>query len=279
MATTTAPIRTKRAIFLPGANSVTGQSLHYDPSVHANTISANGGANGNLLQRYYAATLPACHDPNYVTPNEPFITPGMCGWTNSIAFRGDVLNTEFDALQVTLANTMNHGLAWTANYEWASAFDEQGGYSTWSHAVVHGRDGEVRDQQLTAYGSYDLPFGKGKQFLASANRATDLIVGGYQISDTTNWSGGLPFTLGYNESGSNIQTGPGDPSQVKRMSTSLTKFVGGSGGTGSRSYYPSHSLGDGTFVNPGLDTLRQRRHQHLSWPEVLLRRHGHYQGV
>ncbi|MGA7857828.1 MAG: TonB-dependent receptor [Terracidiphilus sp.] len=243
------------AIFLPGANSVTGQSLHYDPSVHANTISANGGANGNLLERYYAATLPACHDPNYVTPNEPFITPGMCGWNNSIAFRGDVLNTEFDALQVTLANTMNHGLAWTANYEWASAFDEQGGYSTWSHAVVHGRDGEVRNQQLTAYGSYDLPFGKGKQFLDSANRATDLIVGGYQISDTTNWSGGLPFTLGYNESGSNIQTGPGDPSQVKKMSTSLTKFVGGSGGTGSRSYYPSHSLGDGTFVNPGLDNF------------------------
>jgi len=242
------------AIFLPGANSITGQALHYDPTVPANTIGPSGGTTGNFLERYYAATLPACHDPNYVTPNEPGVLPGMCGWNNSIAFRGDVLNTEFDALQVTLANAMSHGLAWTANYEWASAFDDQGGYSTWSMAVVHGRDSQVRDQQLTGYGSYDLPFGNGKRYLASANRVTDLIVGGFQLSDVTNWSGGLPFTLGYNESGSNIQTGPGDPSQVHKMSTSLTKFVS-NGSTGSRSFYPVHSLGDGTFINPGLDNF------------------------
>ncbi len=258
------------AIFLPGANSVTGQALHYDPTVPGNEIvgvnatpgvngvsphATDGGANGNLLERYYAAKLPACTDPNYVTPVEPFVQSGMCGWNNGIAFRGDVLNTEFDALQVTLANTMNHGLAWTANYQWASAFDDQSSYSTWSMAVVHGRDSNVRNQQLTAYGSYDLPFGKGKQYLASANRATDLIVGGFQLSDTMNWSGGLPFTLGYNECGSNVQTGPCDPNQIHKMSTSLTKFVAGASGTGSRSFYPSHSLGDGTFVSPGLDNF------------------------
>ena len=37
-------------------------------------------------------------------------------------------------------------------------------------------------QQLTTYGSYDLPFGKGKQFAPGANRVTDLIIGGYQLS-------------------------------------------------------------------------------------------------
>ncbi|MGA2048150.1 MAG: TonB-dependent receptor [Terracidiphilus sp.] len=243
------------AIFLPGANSVNGQTLHYDPSVSANTIAADGGANGYLLQRYYAAKLPACSDPNYTTPNEPFITPGMCGWGQGISYRGDDQNTEFDAMQVTLAQTMKNGLSITGNYEWAAAFDEQSGYYTWSHAITHMRDSNVRNQQMTVYGSYDLPFGKGKQYMAGANHATDLIVGGWQLSDVTQWSGGLPFNLGYNECGKNVQTGPCDPSATKRMATHLTSFVAGSGGTGSRTFYPAHSLGDGTFVNPGLDNF------------------------
>ena len=87
---------------------------------------------------------------------------------------------------------------------------------TWSHSVTHGRDSNVRDQQLTTYGSYDLPFGKGKKYMPDANHVTDAIVGGWQISDVSQWSGGLPFTLGYNECGSNIVTGPCDPSQAKR---------------------------------------------------------------
>ena len=243
------------AIFLPGANSVNGQTLHYDPSVAGNTIAADGGANGYLLQRYYAAKLPACSDPNYTTPNEPFITPGMCGWGQGISYRGDDQNTEFDAMQVTLAQSMKNGLSITGNYEWAAAFDEQSGYYTWSHAITHMRDSNVRNQQMTVYGSYDLPFGKGKQYMAGANHATDLIVGGWQLSDVTQWSGGLPFNLGYNECGKNVQTGPCDPSATKRMATHLTSFVAGSGGTGSRTFYPAHSLGDGTFVNPGLDNF------------------------
>ena len=255
------------AVNLPGANSVTGQALHFDPSVPANTISANGGANGNLLQRYYAATLPACHDPNYVTPNEPMVLPGMCGWNNGIAYRGDDQNTEFDALQINLAQTMKNGLTLNANYEWASAFDEESGFYTWSHSVTHGRDSNVRDQQLTMYGSYDLPFGKGKMYMPDANHATDLLVGGWQISDVSQWSGGLPFTLGYNESGKNINDGPGDPSQTQKISTSLTKFVTNSGGTGSRTFYPkqvcslpdantcSDAIHNPNLINPGLDNF------------------------
>jgi hypothetical protein len=180
---------------------------------------------------------------------------GDCGWTQGIAYRGDDQNTEFDALQVTLSQAMKNGLTMNANYEWASAFDELSGYYTWSHTLTHQRDSNVRDQQLTTYGSYDFPFGKGKKYMAGANHATDLLVGGWQISDVSQWSGGLPFTLSYNESGSNINDGPGDPSESKRLATALTGYVPNGHGTGSRSFYPAHSLGDGTFVNPGLDTF------------------------
>ena len=244
------------AVNLPAQFSVNGQALHFDPSVKGGTIAADGGTStNNFLQRYYGGKLAACSDPNYTTPNEPYVTAGMCGWTNGIAYRGDTQNTEFDAMQITLAQQFRNGLAITGNYQWASAFDEQSGYYTWDHSITHMRDSNVRDQQLTTYGSYDLPFGKGKQYAPGVNRITDLIIGGYQLSGVLSWSGGLPFSLGYNECGSNVNDGPCDPSVVSggHMATKLTSFVTNSSGTGTRTFYPAHSLGDGLFVSPGLD--------------------------
>lgn len=255
------------AIVLPGQYSVTGQTLNYDPNGASgsggfNPTYSGGVSNSKYLQRYYGGKLAACADPNYpvanmmkANGNDPNLQPGMCGWTNGIGYRGDDQNTEFDALQITLNKAYSHGLNFVANYQWASAFDEQSGFYTWSHTVTHGRDSNTRDQQFILYGSYDLPFGKGKQFMSGANHAMDLIVGGWQLSDTMNIAGGLPFTLSYGECGSNIPDGPCTPNQLKAMPTSLSGPTFSSGGTISRTYYPAHSLGDGYFANPGLDHI------------------------
>ena len=269
------------AIALPGNFSFNGQTLHYDPSVPTTGtgVSAAGGTNvQNLLQRYYGSSLPACRDANYVTPTSQDVTPGMCGWSSSIAYRGDDQNTEFDALQVTLAQQFSKGLAVTANYQWDAAFDEQSGYYTWDHKITHGRDSATRDQQLTAYGSYDLPFGQGKQFAQNVNRVTDLLIGGYQLSGVLSWAGGLPFTLNYGESSANVPgSAPSFPSSVggAHMKMNLTGFSGS--GTGTRQLYTQQipcahtgckpgaagnltnptdvAAGSGVFVNPGLDTI------------------------
>jgi hypothetical protein len=263
------------AINLPASYSYNGQALHYDPSVktsdpNAAAINTATGATAttNLLQRYYGLSLAACKDANYTSPGSGYdnitLPAGACGWTQGISYRGDTQNTEFDALQVTLAQQISKGLAITGNYQWASAFSEQSGFSTWSRSLTHMRDSNVRNQGLVVYGSYDLPFGKGKQYAQSVNRVTDLIIGGYQLSGTMNWSGGLPFSLSYNESGSNVPSdAPGDPSVVAgaHMKTNLTSFAlgydstGKPTGKGSRQFYPAHSLGDGLFVNPGLDNV------------------------
>lgn len=252
------------AINLPASYSVTGQALHYDPSVAADVIAADGGTSTyNFLRRYYGGKLKACSDANYTTPGKPLLTPGMCGWTNGIGYRGDDQNTEFDALQVTLAEQLSKGLAVTANYQWASAFAEQSGFYTWDHKITHGRDSNTRNQQLTMYGSYDFPFGKGKQFAAGVNRATDLLIGGYQLSGTMNWSGGLPFTATYSNSCSNVPSCNGgsapnfaNSTNGAHMRTSLTKFVAGAKGTGSRSYYDAQTIGQGgVFTDPGLDHI------------------------
>jgi hypothetical protein len=255
-------------LVLPGQYSVTGQTLKWDPNGPNGTLAAGysgGVSNGFFLQRYYGGSLTACKDPTYPTPlGEANISPGMCGWTQGISYYGDDQNTEFDALQITLQKQYTNGLQFTANYQWASAFSEQSGYYTWSHSVTHMRDSNVRDQQLVGYGSYDLPFGHGKQFLGNANHLEDLAVGGWQLSTVANISGGLPWSVGYDQftpGAANPEdcyhnvggtAAPCRPNAIGHMPTNLTAFDPVSR---TRSFFKAQPRSGGIFSFPGLDVI------------------------
>jgi hypothetical protein len=249
------------ALTLPGQYSINGQTLHWDPNGLDTPLPAgySGGVkNSNLLKRYYGGTLPACQDPVYVSP----LGGGKCGWTNSISYYGDDQNTTFNALQVTLAKSFTKGLAANVNYQWASAFGQQNGYYTWDvgHHITHLRDSNVRTQSVVVFGSYDLPFGKGKQFVPNANRATDLLIGGFQLSGTLNWAGGLPFSVTYGNFGGtqdcNHNVGgtaaPCRPNAHGKMSTGLSAFKPNSSGKGSRDFWTPQPQ---VFSFPGLGVI------------------------
>jgi hypothetical protein len=275
------------ALFLPGDFSRNGQTLHWDPaapkiSSTSNGIAADGGvSNANLLKRYYAGTRKACGDANYISiadlqavDGDPFLTSGQCGWTSQIGYYGDDQNTEFDALQVTLAKTMSKGLSTTINYQWASAFADSNNYWTWSHVVTHYRDSNVRGQQLVAYGSYDLPFGRGKQFASDVPRALDYLIGGYQISAVVNWSSGLPFGVSFGNFGGNQDcnhnTGgsaaPCRPNANGRLKTSLTKF---DPIAHTRSFWQPQPTTNGVFSFPGLDVIGNAGNNNYNGPSFF----------
>jgi hypothetical protein len=267
------------AINLPANLSVNGQTLHYDSTVPSGTIAADGGTQTyNFLRRYYGASLKACGDPNYVNPGG--VSAGQCGWTNDVTYYSDNLNTNFNALQVTLQQGAWKGLDYTMNYQWASAFSDATGYASWDRHVNHGRDSNVRLQQVTFYGSYALPFGHGQQFAPNANGITNALIGGWQISTVLNWAGGLPFTLNYNEASTNLPgSAPTFPSYAHggHMPTSLSGFQPQSNGTGQRNFYSRQipcahanckpdsngsltnpedvAASNGLFANPGMDTV------------------------
>ena len=255
------------AIVLPGSSSafgqtissINGQTLHYDPKVPGNTIAADGGVSStNYLSRYYGGSLAACKDPNYnfaAVSGDPLLQPGMCGWNQSIQYDGDDQNTSYNAMQVTLTQQQWKGLSMTANYAWQSAFNHGGTYSTWDKTVAYGRDDFVRANVFNAYGSYQLPFGKGKMFLAGANRVTDLLIGGYQLSGTVNWSSGLPYTLSINCGQDIPSSAPCYPNVIPggHMKTSLTSFDPVSR---TRTFYSQQDLsGGGLFSDAGLDHI------------------------
>ncbi len=146
--------------------------------------------------------------------------------------------------------------------------------------MAHGRDSNVRLQQLTWFGTYELPFGKGKMYGSGVNTATDAIIGGWQLAGTFNVAGGLPFSLNYSNSGNNIpSSAPNYPSYTSGASlkTSLTGAKPTANGTVQRSYYTQQipcvhakctpgangdltnpldaAAGTGIFRNPGLNTV------------------------
>jgi outer membrane receptor protein involved in Fe transport len=225
------------AIFLPAVYSVTGQPLHYDPNggtcfpvgpgcTPAQAINSSGAAStAQFLQRYYGGSLPACKDPAYVAPAG--LPSGACGWNQGIGYYGDDQNTHYNALQITVAKQISHGLSFTSNYAWQRAYVYNNGYATWLKQAAYGRDDSVREQQVVTYGVYELPVGRNKQFLSQSSRLVDEIVGGWQLSPVINLSSGLPYSLSMNQCGSSVggTAAPcypnGDP---RRLKTSLGKF-------------------------------------------------------
>ena len=240
------------AINLPAKYSINGQALHYDPSAPSTPDASGATSNQLYLQRFYGGTLKACQDPVYQQPTgDPNLLPGACGWSQGISYLGDDQNTHFNSLQITLAQSTWHGLNVNGNYQWATATDFAGNFSTWSKSAVYGNDGNVRHQAATAYGSYALPIGKGKEFLNSANHIEDLIIGGFEISGTANLSSGLPFSIGVGCAGI-----PGDaPCQPNASGTLGTGLhtKSNAGGTITSGFY--NTAPAGMFTDAGLDTI------------------------
>lgn len=247
-------------IFLPGSYSITGNGLHYDPSVSSTDatggaagIDANGGtANQTFLSRYYGGKLTACSDPNYAAAGGVNAPNGGCGWTQGIGFDGNNLDTHYNALQATVTKQMAHGYTVSANYAWQQAISDATGFATWDRPAVRGRDSALRQQQIIAYGLFELPFGHNKKFLSGVNGITNQIVGGWEIDPVVTYSSGLPFTL----CASNYATWvPSDaPCYVNGKAGSLVKHQTGYPGN-NLSWYDPIVLGTHGFTQPALDQV------------------------
>jgi hypothetical protein len=111
---------------------------------------------------------------------------------------GDVANSTYNSLQVTLNKRLSHGLVLNSNYVWSKAFgDDTGSRSAYNWKTEKAQQIDPANT-INVLLVYSLPFGKG-QSLASGNRAVDLITGGWQLSGITTYrSGQLIGTIAAN---------------------------------------------------------------------------------
>src|SRR5581483_9616863 len=122
-------------------------------------------------------------------------------------YLGNDANSIYNALQIKMEKRFSQGLQFLSHYTFSHANKYDSNYYAINHAIAYGPDDQNRNHVWVNNVVYELPFGKGKSFYGNAGRAMDLIVGGWQISDTMNWSSGLPWTPSTAECGSEEDVG------------------------------------------------------------------------
>src|SRR5271165_849922 len=122
--------------------------------------------------------------------------------------------SNYNGLQVDLRQRQWHGLQFDANYTWSHTLglttpnNWQG--QTYTFTLRNMRLGygpslfDIR-HSMNINGTYDLPFGKGKQFVRQGG-VLDKIVGGWTIGSIFNFQTGTPFLLGGGSGNGNPNT-------------------------------------------------------------------------
>jgi hypothetical protein len=142
-------------------------------------------------------------------------------------------SSSYNGLLTTLHKNAGHGLQFDLNYTWAHSIDN---VSLIANSAAFAGQGFVcdvlrprlcrgnSDFDVTHYVNgdfiYDLPFGRGKAFAATAPRWLDEVIGGWSVSGLPNWHSGnayyaqtLAFVAGYANNAPAILVG--SPSDLK----------------------------------------------------------------
>ncbi len=118
----------------------------------------------------------------------------------------------YNAGQITLRHPSSHGLQLDISYTLSKSIDEAsdaerstefstslaegpGILNTWHPEFNRAVSDFDTRHLLTVDGVYQLPFGRGRQWLANSNKFVDAFVGGWQLSGINRTTSGLPFSL------------------------------------------------------------------------------------
>jgi hypothetical protein len=116
-------------------------------------------------------------------------------------YYGNDAASTYNAFEIKADKRFSKGLQFLSHYTYSHADNYTDNYYAISHKVAWGAVDFNRNQVFVFNTVYELPFGKGKSYMGNVSRAMDYVVGGWQLSNTTNWSSGLPFTPSISECG------------------------------------------------------------------------------
>lgn len=241
------------------------------PTYNANQISMFGyGSTLTQAQRrpfFNKFTYPNCSTVTQTCGSAivPVAQQLTCCSVDLGNYFGMDATSHYNAIQIKVDKRFSRGLQFVSHYTFADTKHYDGNYYAIDPRIAYGPDDQSRKHAWVTNVVYELPFGKGKTYMSDANTLMDYVVGGWRLSSTTNWSGGLPWTPTYSGCNADEDVGVCRPNRasgsfslgVKRdPSTGFiswftpipTMAVGGSGGVFSR---PTA----GTLGNIGFDSF------------------------
>lgn len=187
----------------------------------SNSYSFEIGYVGNKGTHVFAGDVP------YVDPNEPALTgfPDVpryerqpfyapFGWTQNINYYCNCADNRYDSLQTKLVGRPASGLWLLAHYTLARARQDGAEQFFYDRELQRGRPNWARTHSFVLASTFELPFGRGKRFLADASTGLDRLVGGWQLNTTATIQSGLPFEVIYQDFFLDRDVGPNRPDLV-----------------------------------------------------------------
>jgi hypothetical protein len=114
--------------------------------------------------------------------------------------------SNYHSLQTTISQRLSRGLEFNANYVWSHMLDSidssgwggSAGNAYYQRAYDVGANYGASNYDIRnsfkASAIYDLPVGRGRQFLNN-NRLVDEAIGGWQVAPSIIWSSGIPYSI------------------------------------------------------------------------------------
>lgn len=136
------------------------------------------------------------------------------GWTQGIDFFCNCHDNNYNSLQLKVIRRFAQGFSLNANYTYGKVLNHDATQILFNDKLGYGPPTFDRTHTLIVSSLWELPFGRGKRWGTGWSRALDLVLGGWQINQTTTASSGRPFTPSYRDCGQDQDVGLCRPSLV-----------------------------------------------------------------
>ncbi len=224
-------------------------------------------------------------EPNGTIAPSPYLNPtlqaeiGQARLTSSVGF------SNYNALQASFQERLNHGLEFQGNYTFAKCLGNSSGFyaqygdtnagltqagnnhfffqNTYDPAADYGRCDQNVTNSFNGFVTYDLPFGRGRTFGSNINRAADLVAGGWQVNAITQFHTGFPITAEANDNSGTTSGFPrancsGPPVETPKKASTIPGSPGYVWFSSNSVSQPAIGFGNcqvGSFTGPGLQSV------------------------
>ena len=158
-----------------------------------------GNATRHLFYRVDHNAVPP--GPGPIASRFPYAAFGYVGnaWDQS-----NQSSMGYEGLQVNLVKRYSKGLSLTTAVTWSKAYDfgSHNAFQSFDTDLDRAPEDGERALIISVGHVWELPFGKGRQYLNNSNRAVNLLVSGWKWSGISRWMSGDPLTPVINNSAS-----------------------------------------------------------------------------
>jgi len=227
------------------------------PTYNTNEVAVGGGT--DIGGHGFVPFVPSADRRRLFLNGVPAFTYGApfnytCCAVDVGNYFGNDASSHYNALQLKLEKRFSQGLQFMAYYTFSHSYAYDAGYFSVNPKYAYGPSTMNRDHVFQLSSVYALPFGRGKTYYNNVSRAADFLVGGWQISNTLNWSSGLPWTPSIGECGHISDAGPCRPNIIPGQFSVGPRQVSGQW----YEFVPVSALSYGT-VAPGVDACTLAR--------------------